>query len=619
MKSKMQTNIQQRKTPIIFFCIPVILCIYFNTSYADPFNAAKFSLLMILTSLIFGPMLDSYRLENYRVIRSEKIFLISIGTFILSMFLVAIFSKYKLIAFLGESQRKNGFITYLCLAIILIYVSRKIEFTNILSLYRIIQILTFFLCIYGFAQHFGYDFVKWNNPHNAIILTQGNPNFASSCLGMLASISLLLIFLDTSSITWKLLSVINSISSILLMIWSGSRQGLIVFLFSIGFYIVIYFIKHKPKYKYIISLVSIGSILLVILGMLQKGPLSEIIYKGSLSARGYYWRSGIEMFKDNLITGVGLDRFAYFFKQYREIGYVNTYGYDINTSDAHSVFIQLFSTGGLFVGFSYIFFTLAVFVLGIKSLQKLEDQEFKILLVAISGWLGYQSQSLISVNNIGTAIWGWYLSGIIIGLSILVKKKANVADNKSMKISVKSKNLNVYPVLVSILVLIPTLILSVLINRSEHAVFMNRGYSEINPAPQFSSVAIASSNTVISNPISENYYKLSAGRVLVNFSKFEEGFKAIENLINTDPNLQAALEYMASARTFDGSFTQARKYRLQIMKIDPFNAPNLLSLVEINLKLGNLSEAQDISGRLTAIFPNSEQSIKSQELLKTLR
>ena len=619
MKSKMKTNTQNRKTPVIFLYTPVILCLYFNTSYADPFNAAKFSLLMILTSLIFGPMLDAYRLENYRVIRSEKVFLISIGTFILSMFLVAIFSKYKLIAFLGESQRKNGFITYLCLAIILIYVSRKIEFTNILSLYRIIQILTFSLCIYGFAQHFGYDFVKWNNPHNAIILTQGNPNFASSCLGMLASISLLLIFLDTSSITWKLVSVINSISSVLLMIWSGSRQGLIVFLFSIGFYIVIYFIKHKPKYKHIISLVSIGSILLVILGMLQKGPLSEIIYKGSLSARGYYWRSGIEMFKDNLITGVGLDRFAYFFKQYREIGYVNTYGYDINTSDAHSVFIQLFSTGGLFVGLSYLFFTLAVFVLGIKSLQKLEDQEFKILLVAISGWLGYQSQSLISINNIGTAIWGWYLSGIIIGLSILVKKKTNVADNKSMKISVKSKNLNVYPVLVSILVLVPTLILSVLINRSEHAVFMNRGYSEINPAPQFSSVAIASSNTVISNPISENYYKLSAGRVLVNFSKFEEGFKAIENLIDTDPNIQAALEYMASARTFDGSYTQARKYRLQIMKIDPFNAPNLLSLVEVNLKLGNLSEAQDISGRLAAIFPNSEQSIKSQELLKTLQ
>jgi tetratricopeptide (TPR) repeat protein len=353
--------------------------------------------------------------------------------------------------------------------------------------------------------------------------------------------------------------------------------------------------------------------------MLQKGPLSEIIYKGSLSARGYYWRSGIEMFKDNPFTGVGLDRFAYFFKQYREIGYVNTYGYDINTSDAHNVFIQLFSTGGLFVGLSYLFFTLAVFILGIKSLQKLEDQEFKILLVAISGWLGYQSQSLISINNIGTAIWGWYFSGIIIGLSILVKKRINVADNKSVKISVKSKNLNVYPVLVSILILIPTLILSVLINRSEHAVFMNRGYSEINPAPQFSSIAIASSNTVISNPISENYYKLSAGRVLVNFSKFEEGFKAIENLINTDPSLQAALEYMASARTFDGSYTQARKYRLQIMKIDPFNAPNLLSLVEINLKLGNLSEAQGISGRLAAIFPNSEQSIKSQELLKTLQ
>lgn len=615
----MQTNIQKRKTPIIFLYTPIILCTYFNTSYADPFNAAKFLLLMILTSLIVGPTLDSYRLENHRIIKSEKIILISIGTFILSMFLVAIFSKYKLTAFLGESQRRNGFITYLCLAILLIYVSRQIDFTNILRLYKLIQTLTFFLCVYGFAQHFGHDFVKWNNDHNAIILTQGNPNFASACLGLLASISFLLIFLNSFSIIWKIVSLLNSISSVLLIVWSGSRQGLMVYLFSIIFYIVTYSIKYKPKYKYIISFLSFGSILLVILGMLQKGPLSEIIYKGSLSARGYYWRSGIEMFKDNPITGVGLDRFAYFFKQYREIGYVNTYGYDINTSDAHSIFIQLFSTGGLFVGLSYLFFTLAVFIFGIKSLQKLEGHEFKILLVAISGWLGYQAQSLVSINNIGTAIWGWYFSGIIIGLSILTKKKINSTDNKSVKFNVQHNRLNVYPAVVSILILLPTLILSVLINRSEHAVFINRVYSEISPAPQFSPIAISSSNSVISNPISENWYKLSAGRVLVNFGKFEEGFKVIEDLINNDPNLQAALEYMALARTFDGSYVQARNFRMQIMKIDPLNANNLLSLVEINLKLSNLSEAQNFSNKLNVIFPNSDQSKKSQELLKTLQ
>jgi len=619
MKSKMQTNTQNRKTPVIFLYTPVILCLYFNTSYADPFNAAKFSLLMILTSLIFGPTLDSYRLENYRTSRSEKIVLILVGTFILSMFVVAIFSNYKLTAFLGESQRRNGFITYFCLAILLIYVSRQIDFTNILKLYKLIQALTLFLCTYGFAQRFGYDFVKWDNPHNAIILTHGNPNFASSCLGILASISFLLIFLNSFSIKWKMLSLINSCASVLLISWSGSRQGLIVYLFSILFYIVIFFIKYRPRYKYIISFLWAGSILLVILGMLQRGPLSDVLYKGSLSARGYYWRSGIEMFKDNPITGVGLDRFAYFFKQYREVGYVNTYGFDINTSDAHSIFIQLFSTGGLFVGLSYLIFTLAVFIFGVRSLQKLDGQKFIILLVAISGWLGYQVQSLISINNIGTAIWGWYLSGIILGLSILAKKEIISAENKTLKSNSQHNRLSLYPAVISILILLPTLVLSVLINRSEHAVFTNRVYSQISPAPQFSSIAISSSNSVISNPISENYYKLSAGRVLVNFGKFEEGFGAIENLIIKDPNLQAALEYMASARTFDGSYKQARDFRIQIMKIDPFNANNLLSLVEIDLKLGNLTEAQNVSKKINMIFPNSEQSKKSQELVNTLQ
>jgi TolA-binding protein len=55
------------------------------------------------------------------------------------------------------------------------------------------------------------------------------------------------------------------------------------------------------------------------------------------------------------------------------------------------------------------------------------------------------------------------------------------------------------------------------------------------------------------------------------------------------------------------------------MKIDPFNANNLLSLVEIDLKLGNLTEAQNVSKKINMIFPNSEQSKKSQELVNTLQ
>ena len=38
----------------------------------------------------------------------------------------------------------------------------------------------------------------------------------------------------------------------------------------------------------------------------------------------------------------------------------------------------------------------------------------------IATWAGYQLQSLISVNTIGLAIWGWILGGAIIGLRLRI-------------------------------------------------------------------------------------------------------------------------------------------------------------------------------------------------------
>ncbi|MFM7984157.1 MAG: hypothetical protein ACKPKO_33010, partial [Candidatus Fonsibacter sp.] len=40
--------------------------------------------------------------------------------------------------------------------------------------------LSLLFILYGFMQHFGNDFIDWNNPYNSIILTLGNPNFSSA-------------------------------------------------------------------------------------------------------------------------------------------------------------------------------------------------------------------------------------------------------------------------------------------------------------------------------------------------------------------------------------------------------------------------------------------------------
>ena len=51
----------------------------------------------------------------------------------------------------------------------------------------------------------------------------------------------------------------------------------------------------------------------------------------------------------------------------------------------------------------------------------------------VSCWIAYLAQSLISMNNIGIAIWGWAFSGLIIGYEI------NTRDNQSFESTIKKR------------------------------------------------------------------------------------------------------------------------------------------------------------------------------------
>lgn len=52
------------------------------------------------------------------------------------------------------------------------------------------------------------------------------------------------------------------------------------------------------------------------------------------------------------------------------------------------------------------------------------NPNFTALFVA---WLGYQIQSVISINQIGIAIWGWILSGAIIGHERITSGKIEIS------------------------------------------------------------------------------------------------------------------------------------------------------------------------------------------------
>jgi hypothetical protein len=169
-----------------------------------------------------------------------------------------------------------------------------------------------------------------------------------------------------------------------------------------------------------------------IAGALQVGPLTQYIYKTSVSLRGEYWQAGINMGLDHPLTGVGMDGYGDWFRRARDASAMILPGPNTVTNSAHNVNIDIFAYGGfpLLVSYLGLLAIAAISIVKVALRQKKYDPVFVSLAVA---WICYQAQALISINQIGLAIWGWALTGLVIAYEI-----ATQVDHSDSKVAAES-------------------------------------------------------------------------------------------------------------------------------------------------------------------------------------
>jgi hypothetical protein len=161
---------------------------------------------------------------------------------------------------------------------------------------------------------------------------------------------------------------------------------------------------------------------LFVMSLFGYGPLSSAIYNSSIQARGYYWRAAIGMMVNNPLAGVGFDGFGDSYRKFRPSEYVEEQFFTTADS-AHSVPLDLGSSGG----FPLLVLYSAIMCLTINSIVKFVKRSSKFDPVhgAISAaWFAYQIQSFLSINQIGLAIWGWALTGLLFGYEINTRPKS---------------------------------------------------------------------------------------------------------------------------------------------------------------------------------------------------
>jgi O-antigen ligase len=339
----------------------------------------------------------------------------------------------------GVYGRQTGFIAYLFLTLILfatLGIQRRDFFPKILWGLIAVGLLNIIYCAWVLA--FG-DFLPWNNIYKSILGLFGNPDFISAFLGIFIVVCASVFLAQEISNKFRVFLLMSSLLALYEIVMSKAIQGLVVTfggLALVGFF----WIRSRSKSWYptgIYSLVFSGLGVLATLGALQTGPLS-FIYKRSVSLRGSYWHAGIEMGQKYPISGVGFDGYGDFYRQARPpVALIDLPGVQVITNASHNVYLDFFAFGGWPLLLSYLTLNLIVGYAIVKHLigNRLYDSTFVGL---TSAWACYNVQSIISINQIGLAIWGWILSGAILSYTLMSRENA-AAELANPLSEVKSK------------------------------------------------------------------------------------------------------------------------------------------------------------------------------------
>ena len=418
--------------------IPLASLIILPEFSMDPINVPKAFVLHLVG--VSGLSFLLLNLKSFWNPQARPVAIIGIF-FVLFLFTALFFSGApKIQQIYGVGGRNTGLISYLALLLLLLSAT-AISNANSLKLFSFsILGVGGANIIYGLMQASGGDPIKWSNPYSPVIGFLGNPNFSSSIIGLscVAATALILHFKLGKLVILSLFGY--ELLALFVILKTQSIQGFVVFGLTTGIMILIALYKsEKVKNIWVAIYALLASVVgvIAIFGMVNIGPLSGFLYKVSVRQRGYYWHAGIEMLKANPLFGVGLDSFGDWYWAVRSApAALNSL--TANTNSAHNVNIDIAASGGFPLIIAYLTLNGFVLLRGIRHLKNSPkfDPYFSAIFV---GWIGYQAQSFISINQLGLAVWGWLFGGLVLGYSIVESK--TTAQSKGFKRTAKKGNL----------------------------------------------------------------------------------------------------------------------------------------------------------------------------------
>ena len=426
----MQEKVEASLGKLLVWALVLVTVLVTPLWSLDPINPIKMLALCALAFMGLGVLLANRKSLN---LRQFKLPLQLITAFIVwQMIVFAVSGGEKFQQLFGTSGRNTGLITYVAFSIVFVVALTASKATFLKKFSLVSLIIGIASLGYGLVQALGADPFDWENPYSPVFGFLGNPNFQSSLLGILGSIVFTQLLARSVTLQAKAAYITYLIVSLYVIKESASQQGFLVLLIGCAVAVGVFAIQKSKVLGFsYLGLSTIGFIA-VLLGSLNKGPLASLLFKDSVTYRGDYWRAGWNMTVDNPIFGVGLDSYGDWYRRSRTIEATLRRGPDTTSNAAHNVFLDFSSYGGFPLVLIYLALMILVVISAFKVIKR--SREFNAGFVGlVAGWVAFQAQSIISINQIGLALWGWVLSGFIIGYEINTRGGEEVNEKKVSK------------------------------------------------------------------------------------------------------------------------------------------------------------------------------------------
>lgn len=525
-------------------------------------------------------------------------------------------STSPVLSLFGEYGRFGGLWLYAALVVIVLTIAAVGEERLVAAVAYAFTAGAVGVVLAGLAQMVGLDptFAQSVYGEN-VYATLGNPNFASGFLG--ATLPLLVwsaMTRDEVWIRWPLAAV--ALLALVVIVATNSYQGLLaaaaaLAVFAVGFIRGRNLRRQRALYAGLAGAGVVGAVLLAA-GLLSRGPLSFLGQSVGVALRRVYMGAAWDMGVANPITGVGLDRYGAFFRAFRSDEGVRAVDVTITSNAAHNVPLHFFAGGGLLLALAYLAFVALVAVALVRGLRSRTGAD-AVLLGAVGGaWVGYQVQSMVSIDAAALALLGWASAGAVLALSpapVRFSLTRGVGAQQGKKAAARSaQRRQRYAMAVSgVLALVLTWMV-LLPLRADVAAGAGRAALDAGAADQ----AIPPLQRAVERApwMPEYHYRLgraqaAAGDLTGAISSFERA----ENLAGGD--LPAALAAAETAVALGRDDVATRWYE-RALEIEPRHPQLLVMAAQYFASAGDDARARALAQRALEVDPDNAEALELQ-------